>query len=231
MSTTSLTAGEVMDWVAALMNDAAKSSYTYVAVLPYLNMAIDELLEELERHNVPVTNETASYITVTAGITKITPVESADLPHYPSDLLEVRALSERLAGSSDSFVLMSHLDFLNYRTPMTGLLNYQWTGQEIRFNAANTDRELKLDYVRELISACENESSLIGIIGVKSYLAYKAASFCAKYVAENATRAQMLMQDAEGCMDNILGISSKGRQNIQTRRRPFRAAYKYRGWF
>ncbi len=231
MSTTSLRASEVMDWIAALMNDVGKSSYTYTAVLPYLNMAIDELLEEFEVNNVPVTDNTAAYITVTAGMTAITPVESATLPHYPNDLVEIRELSERLAGSSDSFVRMNKFDFLNVRTQTTSLVDWAWNGQEIKLIGATSDREIKLDYIKQILTDCQNENSIIPIIGVKSYLAYKGASFCAKYIAENEIRAEQLKEDASGCLENITGIQTKGRQNIYTRRRPFRSAYKFRGWF
>lgn len=232
MSTTSLTAGEVMDWVAALMNDVAKSSYTYITMLPYLNMAIDELLEELERHNLCPTNETAAYITVNAG----TLVISADdgvadgKLHYPTNLIEIRQLWERLAGSTDTFVPMRKQEFLNVRSLTTALVDWAWLDQEIRFIGANSNREVKIDYIQEAISAATSDTSVIGIIGVKSYLAYKAASLCAKYIAENPTRAQMLKEDAEGCLDNLLGIKIKGNQSTVVRRRPFRASFKSRGW-
>jgi hypothetical protein len=228
MSTTNLSAAEVMDWMAVLMNDAARSAYTYENMLPYLNMAIDECLEEMERHNVPCTDETAAYITLTAGLKVITPVESPVLPHYPFDLIEIRTLSERDAGSTNPFTPLHKRDSLNTRTPSTALLDYAWTGQEIHFVGAISDRELKLDYVKELIHSVNSEKDTIGIIGVKSYLAYKGASFCAKYVAENPERAKLLLDDADSCMDNILGISAKGRQSIVTRRRPFRSSMKSR---
>jgi hypothetical protein len=193
-------------------------------------MAVDELQEELTRYNVPVTDETAAYITVTAGQTVITPVESPTLPHYPLDLREVRDLSERMAGSSDPFVSMHKQTFLNVRTPSMSLIDYAWSGQEIKLVGAVSDRELKLDYIRELIHNLANEHDEIKIIGARSYLAYKAGSFCAKYVAENPERAALLDQDAEGCLENILGIASKGQQGIVTRRKPFRSGWKSRGW-
>ena len=37
-------------------------------------------------------------------------------------------------------------------------------------------------------------------------------------------------KDADSCMDGIVGIAAKGRQDITTRRRPFRSAFKSRGW-
>ena len=53
MSTTAdLTAAQVMDASASMLNDTAKTSYTYVAQIPYLNMALRELQEFFELNNV-----------------------------------------------------------------------------------------------------------------------------------------------------------------------------------
>ena len=42
MSTTAVSAGQIMDRVANLLNDPNKTDYTYNVMLPYLNMAIEE---------------------------------------------------------------------------------------------------------------------------------------------------------------------------------------------
>lgn len=230
MSTTNVTAGEVMDWMAVLMNDAAKASYTYAAMLPYLNMAVAKLLEELERNNVPATDETAEYITVLAGQTKVMPSGSAEGPHYPSDLVDIRKLSERLLGTSDTFIIMNPQNFLNERALTTALIDYSWRGQEIKFIGATTDREIKLDYVREIVHTVNDEKGIIGVINSKSYLAFKGAALCAEFIDENMERAQVLEGEAEKSLDNILGIAAKGQQKITTRRRPFRAGMKNRRW-
>ena len=113
MSTTSLTAGEVMDSSAALMNDPAKTDYTYVTQLPYLNMAIDELVETLEESNVSPTNQTTSNpIVIPVGTNKITPIENVSSPHYPFDLVEIQEVGERDSGSNSIFVPLGRREFL-----------------------------------------------------------------------------------------------------------------------
>ena len=53
---------EIVSSVASLMNDTAQTLYTNAAVLPYLNLALDDLQEIFQHNNVPVTNEmTARY--------------------------------------------------------------------------------------------------------------------------------------------------------------------------
>ena len=49
------------------------------------------------------------------------------------------------------------------------------------------------------------------------------------FIGENETRAMVLDAQAERAMDRLLGINNKGRQQIMTRHRPFRASWKARG--
>ena len=231
-STTSLRAGAVMDRSAALMNDPAKTDYTYSAQLPYLNMAIDELMEQLEEANASPSNQTSAAITVPIGTNKLTPTEDAETPHYPYDLIEIQEVGERNAGTSDPFVMLNRREFMESFPATNSLLFWYWEDQYIKFNpnGATSIREIQLKYVRQPIQLAQNEASLIGTIGARSYLAYKTAAFCAMFIGENPTRAQVLEAQAEKAWERMLGISNKGRQQIVTRRRPFRAGYKSRGW-
>ena len=233
MSTTSLTAGDVMDRAAALMNDPAKTDYTYAAQLPYLNMAIDELVESLEESNSSPTNMTSSTITVAVGESMITPTEHATAPHYPVDLIEIQEVGERLAGTEDSFLPLSRREFPQAFPASNSLLFWAWEDQCIKFNpnGATSDREVQLRYVRAAISQAITELSVIGTINARSFLAYRTASLCSMYIGENPTRASALDSDAEAALERITGINNKGRQQIMTRHRPFRAAYKSRGGF
>jgi hypothetical protein len=226
MSTTNLTAGQVMLRVAALMNDTALTQYTYVTMLPYLNMALDDLLGAMQLANVPITQEVAAYITLPVGSVKVTPAESLTLPHYPSDLIEIRGLGERLSGTTDEFIPLTKHDFLPVRSAVDSLIDWAWMNQEIRLIGALTIRELKLDYIRECVAEAADENSVIGIINSKSYLAFKAAAYCARYIGENPTRADQLDSDADKALEEMLGISIKAQQNLPARRRPFRASYK-----
>jgi len=234
MSTTSLVASEVMDRSAALLNDPAKTDYTYTAQLPYLNMAIDELVESLEESNSSPTNQTTSSpIIIPQGTSKITPIEHIDLPHYPVDLIELQGVGERAQGSNDPFIGLGRRDFLQPFPPNQSLLFWIWEDQMIKFNpnGAIGNREVQLQYVRQPISLATNETSIIGIINSRSYLSYKTAAFCAFYIGENPTRAAALESQAEKALERLGGINNKGRQQTTTRHRPFRAAFKSRGGY
>lgn len=231
-TTTSLRADEVMNRSAALMNDPQKTDYTYDAQLPYLNMAIDELMEQLEESNVGSSNKTSDPIIIPVGTAKITSSESSATPHYPYDLIEIQEVGERLSGTTDTFLQLSRREFLDNVPPSTSLLFWTWEDQEIKFNpnGANTIRDVQLKYIRLPVQQAQNENSLIGTIGSRSYLSYKTAALCSMYIGENQSRASALDQQAEKAWERMLGISNKGKQGIVTRRRPFRAAFKSRGW-
>lgn len=224
-----------MDRVANLLNDPNKTDYTYTVMLPYLNMAIEELSEILEESNVSPTNGTV-LIVVPTGKSEIVPIElSLDgSPTYPDDLTEIQEVRERTnIGSQDPFTLLPRRETILASTPTNSLQGWTWEDQRIMFNAygANVPIEVELIYVRHGIPYVANENSAITMINSRTYLAYKTAAFCAMFIGENESRASLLEGLAERAVDRTANISNKGRQQIVTRHRPFRASYKSRGGF
>lgn len=212
-----------MDLAASLQNDTAKTIYTYTVQIPYLNMAMAELQEVFEQHNVPATNDTTSSpITVNVGTTTIT---------LPTDLVEIQQLHERLFNSNDDYTPMTRRDFLPKTTVITSDLCYwQYNGQVVSFIGANTARQVLVDYVQSLFVPITAPSDTITLINSKTFLAYRTAGLCSQFVGENQDRADNLNQFAILALDRALGINIKGTQSISTRRRPFRQAFKLRGW-
>lgn len=233
MSTTSLTAGEVMDRSAALMNDPDLTDYTYEAQLPYLNMAIDELIEMMEESNNSPSNKTSDVIEIAVGEYQITPAESATTPHYPEDLVEIQEVRERLSGTTDPFVLMTRRESITEFPATSALVYWTWENQIIKFNpnGATTDRDIQLFYIAKNLTNAENENSIIGMINAKSFLTYKTAALCAQFIGENESRAALLDGKAEKAAERLMNLDNKGRQQMVTRRRPFRASYKARGMY
>lgn len=228
MPTTRVTAQEIMDRVAALMNDTDKAVYKYPIVLPYLNMAIDDFQEILESYDVSPAEQIASIITLPIGRTKITPPEHPDSPHYPVDLVEPIQLKERTAGVLDAFTLMLRRNSVDYRVPGDMLGDWAWVDDEIQFvsTGALSIREIQLEYVRQPLQQAASESSIVGATSSRSYLSYRAAAMCALFIGENESRATVLNGIADAAIDRLLGIKSKGKQAVATRHRPFRAGFK-----
>lgn len=236
MATTELTAAQVMDRSASLMNDTPKSTYTYVAQIPYLNMAIDELQEYFELNNVPITNQTSVVIQVNVGVTQINPkvgYPPNTFPTYPADLVEIQGLYERLKTSNEPFVPMTQREFLPHLLddlPVSSLIYWIWQDQRIKFIGATTNRDVKLDYIKKIFPDQLVETSSIGIINARSFLYFRTAALCSQFIGENPTRASELNTFAVAALERVTGISVKGKQSIITRRRPFMASYKTRGY-
>lgn len=239
MGSTSLTAANVMDKSASLMNDTLRTVYTYAAQMPYLNMALKELEEHFQLMNIPVTNQTAVPITVPVGTRFIRPFDgtgsdpgSGD-PTYPQDLVEIQGIYERLAGSSDPFIPIAKREFLPHAIDdiqIDSLQYWIWEDQIIKTVGATTPREVKIDYIKTLFPEITNAAAVIGIASAASFLHYRTAALCTQFIGENASRANELNNFAVLAMDRVTGISAKGRQVMNTRRRPFMAAYKRRSF-
>jgi len=226
------TAGSVMDASAAFNNDVARSVYTYEAQLPYLKAAMKELREIFELNNVPITNKTSAEIDVDAGDTVIA-FDVAPAPELPDDLIEIQQLWERNAGASQPYIPMIKQEFLPHY--MEGqetnqFIWWTWNNQQIELLPSNMDNQIKIDYVSNIFLMPDDENSIIGVINAESWLSYRTAALCAEFIGENKTRADALNINAGLAIDRATGISTKGKQAIVTRRRPFRASYKRRGW-
>lgn len=236
MGSTSTTAADVMDASASLMNDTAKTVYTYAAQTPYLNMALKELQEEFQLNNIPITNEESEAIEIVAGTVEVTPydgVGTGNAPHYPNDLVEIQKIWERASGSSDPFIPLTKKEFLPRYTDYTQLSIlsvWSWQRQQIRFIGCNQDREIKLDYIRTLFPKVQNEAAVLGVMNCETFLFYRTAGLCTRFIGENPTRADELDSDALLARDRVVGIGTKSKQAIVTRRRPFMQSYKLRGW-
>jgi len=228
MSSQELNAGTVMNASAALLNDAAKSLYTFAAQIPFLNLALQELQEIFQLNEVPVVDTTSAVITIPDGIDKIGFGGTNEDPKLPDDLIEPQILYERESGV-DPYTLMGKLNSLPRQlegTEISQFINYVWQSQEIRFLPANRDNDIKIDYIRDLFVAIVDENSVINVINAASFLEFRNAGLCAFFIGENKTRADDLNGFASLAIDRATGISTKGRQAIFTRRRPFRSAYK-----
>lgn len=233
MSSTSLQAYEVMDLSASLMNDSAKSSYTYAAQIPYLNMALAELQEQFQLNNVAVTDQTTtSPITIPIGTVSINPIAGEGKgppPNYPDDLVEVRGIFERLSGSTDSYIsLTKKQSYVHNDITTNSLLFWVWESQRIKFLGANTEREVVIHYVKTLFPRIVDSSQSLGIINAKTYLMYKTAALCSHFIGENKTRSDELNGLATLAIDRAIGIGTKAKQGMNTRRRPFMSSYKRR---
>lgn len=218
-------AGSVMNLAAALLNDRAKQKYTYAVQLDYLKIALMELSELLELSNIPVTNEVSAVLTVPQGTTQI---GYATVPALPAALTELVNVHESDFATKD-FYRISPVDFLPahlFGTTNHNFGIYAWRNNFIELPLANGIKYLKLDYIQSLKNNVVDENSMIGITNGESFLHYRTAGLCAWFVDENKERADVLNNDATLAIERATGIAVKGKQNLTTRRRPFRSSFR-----
>jgi hypothetical protein len=236
-TTPNLTAGEVMDRAAVLMNDPGRTDYNYATLVPHLNMALDELKSNLADNQSGISIGNSLPLFVPKGTAAIWPPDYPFQPptvlKYNVDVTDIQEIVERRPGGNENeWTLMKRLEYHPLHEPMDILADWAWEQRAIKFNfgGCKSDREIRLKYVifEERMTAVD-ETTIIGHADLRPYLAFKTAAFAAMFIGENAERAQVLNAQADEALDRILSIQNKGRQNIMTRHRPFRAAYKMRG--
>ena len=220
---------EIIDMVASLQNDTAQDDYTDAAVLPYLNMALRDLQEEFELNSIPVTEETSVAITIPSGTTK---VPFGGNPGLPANLIEINQLWESVSGQ-ETWTPMFKRDYIPQY--MVGLEYarfriWAWKDNAIELLPCSQDNDIKLNYIKSLFPTVTDTSVDLGpkFVNVFSYLGYHTAALCSMFIGENETRAAALQGQAEQALTRSMGISIKGKQSIQTRRKPFRFGYKMR---
>src|SRR5438876_7385903 len=184
-----------------------------------MRIAVDELQQYFQLHDLAITQLTSSIINIPSGTTQCP---------LPSDLIEPQEVYERAEGI-DPFVKMTRKEYLPHylgSTPLNQFIYYVWKNQEIRFPVSIRNNEIKIDYLRQLFTTIVDENTQINIINAKTFLEYRTASLCAEFIERNLASSQSLNQYAILALDRTTGISIKGKQNIMTRRRPFRAGWK-----
>lgn len=218
----------MMGFVSALLNDTTGAVFTSTVQLPYFNMALRELKEQMQQHNVAKFN--AIYDTsVPAGTLGI---GGAGQPALPTGLVEIRELLERNDGSTDAFISMSRQEFLPaFEVQTSALVYWAWQNQAVVFIGATSDREVRFEYIGDSIADINSTTSTtaLAIINCDSYLQYRTAGLCAQFIGENIERAADLNTMAQLALDRFLSINIKGKQAMPVRRRPFRAGWRNQG--
>jgi hypothetical protein len=231
MAVPDLAASTVLAKSATLLNDTARTIYTYAALLPYLQIAMQELQEEFQLRNISSSQLTSAAITVPAGISQIV-YNGIGVPTLPTDMIEPQQLWERPSGI-DPYIPMIKRDYIPHQLEgvlVTSFGFYVWENQTIKFLASSMNNDIKIDYIKELFQPLVDENSPVNIINAATFLEYRTAALAAEFIERNQSNANSLNTYAVLAIDRATGIGIKGKQAITTRRRPFRASYKKRGF-
>jgi hypothetical protein len=212
---------DIMDRAASLLNDSAKSIFTYAIQMPLLNAAIDELQEAMQLNSVAAVNLVSSVIHITSGVIQIAP------PELPPDLITPQGLLEREFGACTPFMTMTKQEFFVYDQGQQNSLNvWSWQGQVINLIGANTDREVIINYVGAILPKVVASTDTLKLFNCESFLAYRTAALCANFIGENKARADELDQFAALAIERFLKINSKGNTQIIMPRKPYVGVFR-----
>lgn len=217
---------------SALQNDSKQKKYRNDTCLPYFNMALNDLQEEFELNDIPVSEETSGVLQVNAGVVRI--AFTGTTPTIPSDLVEIKTIWESVRDQN-LWSPMTKKAFIPHYTEGIQVSTFQiwaWLSNEIKLPNSLQNNDLKLDYLKAIftettLATVDNEMG-VQFKNCKSYLGFKTAAYCSMFIGENETRAAALESEANEALARSLGIAVKGKQVIAVRRRPFRFAFKTR---
>jgi hypothetical protein len=203
-------ASEVMDEAAALMNDSQKFTWGYPELMPYLKRAYRTMELHFFLNGVRELKEVSAVIPVLANAKLIIP---------PTDFVQPIAIAERQAGSSDSFVGMSEMEW-GGDLQSDSIQYWVFREGELNINSPRINREVQLRY-RKSFMELTSENSTIPVILSKPYLSAKTAANASAFGAANAERASILNAEATDCLAMLINSEIRNQQGIKFRRRPY----------
>lgn len=227
MATPDVSVVSLLEGAAVLCNDVSRATYTNPVLLPFLQIALNELQEHFELNDMPVTQLTSGVIPVNAGITEIG-FDTA--PPLPEDLIEIEQLWQRQRGVDPFIPVSPKREYLPHSlagAQISSIIAWTWNENRIKFLPCNQNIDLKIDYIKALFPVVD-VNSIIHVINSESFLKYRSAALASYFIGEDKPRATELNEYAEMSIERSTGIGIKGKQSIATRRRPFMASYKNR---
>jgi len=208
-------ASDVITAASTLLNDPNKVIFTDTVLLAHVKKAVRDLSNALALNEINTVQEITAAITVPAGTVSLV---AAAL--QPADLLEVTEIEERAVGGTLYTSMIKAVVQLPERDKVDTLIDWIWEEEEVKFVGANTDRQIRMHYVKSL-AAVTSTSSVIGVAGSLPYLESRVAALAALINGGNATLAQALQEDADLALAVLLGIGVKDNQAVSVRRKMY----------
>lgn len=211
-----VTAGSVLTQAAVHLNDPSQLVYTSGVLLPFLNMALQELAGELSVHEVAPLIREAIVIDVDAGDTV--------LPQMPADYHEAIAVFERTRDSSEEWKEVTeilHIPKTYSIQPHEKVIYWTPRAAFIHINPPSSDREVLLHYFK-VVTEATNTSTALDVDQAKEYLALVTAKNAARDAGNSESKANSYINDINRSRDRLLRRLQKEVQGtLGVRRRPY----------
>lgn len=209
------TAGSVMLRAANHLNDPNQLKYTNTVLLPFVNMALERLEEELGVYEISAFKKTSIPIDVDAGDTQLT--------QMPVDFVEPIRLLERNRDSSEDWNEIREVAELdNNIDDATTIVQWARRNNAIFINAPTQDREVILEYIGTVTSAT-GALTTIDIEASRRFLALETARCAARDLGNSATKMSLFENDIRDSLNNVVRRLQKGDQGAGgVRRKAYR---------
>ena len=182
-------------------------------LMPFLQEAFGELIQELELNDIGVIRRTSAIIKV--------PALTFNLPFQPADIVEpVDMMESKLGASLDSFIdMQGPLNYLPADDPYPDRLRYwSFNAEIISFVGCRQDRQVRLRYDAALPPPNKLTDSL-GFIFAERYIGPRTAALALASVERDPTFVDNIAQNA---LYKIIQTNVVGDQR-PVRRRAYRS--------
>jgi len=213
------TLGDITTRAAALLNDSNQAIFSFITLKPFAQKAFEEMVLELDSHQVTVEFKTQAAIPVAVST-------SPTVLTLPIDFLYPERLEERLSGSGDGYDRMTERSFETNITAVNSLRYFAWYGDQIHLPPSTTAREVLLYYVKFFTTPDLTGDPILVDNRVKLYLEARTAAIAAAMILQDDGRAEALSTDADRWLDKVIRIMVRTRQGVAARRRPYGSRYK-----
>ncbi len=208
------TAAEVADLVAAKLNDPSQGVYTDAVLLPFFNIANNELQILLELNNIPWLKEKSTTIDVDADDTEI---------DTPSDFIEPIQVWERIRDSTseNDWFPVKEEAWIPEGEQLETIQYYCWQNAQLLINSPSLDREVKL-YYRRTLTPFANINVSLEIADSQVWMAERIAQMIESDVMNSPSKALLRDPKVREAEQKFITKLLKNSQGLGVRRRPYR---------
>jgi hypothetical protein len=208
------TANDAFERARVELNDVGAELYTNAILMPFLQIANDELSNKMLVHGLPVQKQIAAYMTVAIGIAKFTTL--------PTDFINPVKLWQRPSGQTVGFEEMRRESWepASVRVSQT-LGNWDYRDNEVIWQAATAAVQVRMDYNR-MLTEIDDAGDPLEVFGSLAFYGPRIAQLAAKHIGQNPVKALELKDEADDALDDLIIIGVRNQQHIATRRKPFR---------
>lgn len=208
-------ATDIFNRARGLLNDVFIDLYSNQVMLPFLQIANDDLSDALLTHGRTIQK------TMTVDVSHPAGEKNFDLP---DDIITPIKLWERRPDQT------REVDYTPIKQVLTippdlasneNLSYWTWENQEIHFPPALVDKNVRLLYNR-ILTPIINVTSASEVNNSLNYLAHKTAALTAWSIGGNKILGDDLEIKAQMRLDALLKIGNRVAQGARVRRRPFR---------